>query len=208
MQPPGTYHRLRVKSNSRSPHHVNEEQLIKGCVRRDRIAQKYFYDTFSPKMYPLCCRYVKDPDDAEDVLVTSFTHILDRIGQYRGEGSFEGWIKRAVINEALSFLRKKKNMYMTTQLDDVDTAMIPHHDNDTLEQEDLLRMIGELPPGYRAVFNMYAIDGFSHQEIAAQMNISENTSKSQLSRARVYLQKLLAAREPSTKQLRHDIASR
>ena len=95
---------------------MNEEQLIKGCIRRDRIAQKYFYDTFSPKMYPLCCRYVKDPDDAEDVLVTSFTHILDRIGQYRGEGSFEGWIKRAVINEALSLLRKKKNMYMTTGL--------------------------------------------------------------------------------------------
>ena len=102
MQPPEVKLRLRVKSNSRRQLHVNEEQLIKGCIRRDRIAQKYFYDTFSPKMYPLCCRYVKDPDDAEDVLVTSFTHILERIGQYRGEGSFEGWIKRAVINEALT----------------------------------------------------------------------------------------------------------
>ncbi len=187
---------------------MNEEQLIKGCVRRDRIAQKYFYDTFSPKMYPLCCRYVKDPDDAEDVLVTAFTHILDRIGQYRGDGSLEGWIKRTVINEALSFLRKKKNMFMTMAIDEVGVEPASHHDHDPLAAEDLLRMIGELPPGYRTVFNMYAIDGYSHQEIAAQMNISENTSKSQLSRARVYLQKLLAAREPSTKHLRHDIASR
>jgi RNA polymerase sigma factor (sigma-70 family) len=187
---------------------VNEEQLIQGCLRRDRVAQKYLYDTFSPKMYPLCCRYVKDPDDAEDVLVISFSHILDRIGQFRGEGSLEGWIKRAVINESLSFLRKKKNMYMTAHLDDIETAMIPHYDNDPLEEEDLLAMIGELPPGYRIVFNMYAIDGYSHKEIAEQMNISENTSKSQLSRARVYLQKLLAAREPSFKQLRHDTASR
>ena len=186
---------------------MNEEQLIQGCLRRDRVAQKYLYDTFSPKMYPLCCRYVKDLSDAEDILVTAFTHILDRIGQYRGEGSFEGWIKRIVINEALNFLRRKKNMYMTTTLDDVDYELAAPHEHDRLAEEDLLRMIGELPPGYRIIFNMYAIDGFSHKEIAAQLNISENTSKSQLSRARVYLQKLLAEREHSPKRLPHDIAS-
>jgi len=145
--------------------------------------------------------------DAQDILVTVFTHILDRIGQYRGEGSLEGWIKRAVINASLSFLRKKKNMYMTATIEDAEMELAPHHDHDPLASEDLLRMIGELPPGYRIVFNMYAIDGYSHKEIADQLNISENTSKSQLSRARVYLQKLLAAREPSPKQLRHDIYS-
>ena len=154
-------------------------------------------------MYPLCCRYVKDPDDAEDVLVIAFTHVLERISQFRGEGSLEGWIKRAVINEALSFLRKKKNMYMTLAIEDAETALVAYHDNDPLVAEDLLRMVGELPPGYRIVFNMYAIDGYSHKEIAEQLNISENTSKSQLSRARVYLQKLLALQELSTKQLRH-----
>jgi RNA polymerase sigma factor (sigma-70 family) len=180
---------------------VNEEQLIKGCLRRDRIAQKYLYDTFSPKMYPLCCRYVKDPADAEDILVTAFTHILERIGQYRGEGSFEGWIKRTVINEALNFLRRNKNMYMTTTLEEVDYELASPHDHDRLAEEDLLRMIGELPPGYRAIFNMYAIDGYSHKEIAGQLHISENTSKSQLSRARVYLQKLLAEREHSPKMI-------
>ena len=205
MQPLGTHHRLMLKSNPRIPFQVNEEQLIQGCMRRDRIAQKNLYDTFSPKMYPLCCRYVKDPADAQDILVTAFTHILDRIGQYRGEGSLEGWIKRAVINESLSFLRKKKNMYMTTTIEDAETELIAHHDHDPLAAEDLLRMIGELPPGYRIVFNMYAVDGYSHKEIAEQLNISENTSKSQLSRARVYLQKLLASQEVSSKQLRHVI---
>lgn len=156
-------------------------------------------------MYPLCCRYVKDPDDAEDVLVIAFTHILERIAQFRGEGSLEGWIKRTVINEALSFLRKKRNMYMTTTIEDAETEHIAFHDHDPLVAEDLLRMVGELPPGYRIVFNMYAIDGYSHKEIAEQLNISENTSKSQLSRARVFLQKLLASQELSTKQLRHVI---
>jgi RNA polymerase sigma-70 factor (ECF subfamily) len=150
---------------------------------------------------------VKDHNDAEDVLVTAFTHILERIGQFRGEGSLEGWIKRAVINESLSFLRKKRIMYMMTPIEDAETELIAHHDHDSLAAEDLLRMIGELPPGYRIVFNMYALDGYSHKEIAEQLNISENTSKSQLSRARVYLQKLLASLEVSSKRLRHDIYS-
>lgn len=205
MQPLCPHHRLMMESNPRIPIQVNEEQLIQGCLRRDRLAQKHLYDTFSPKMYPLCCRYVKDLDDAEDVLVTAFTHILERIGQYRGEGSLEGWIKRTVINESLSFLRQKKNMYMTTNIEDAETELIAHHDHDPLAAEDLLQMIGELPPGYRIVFNMYAVDGYSHKEIAEQLNISENTSKSQLSRARVYLQKLLASQEVSSKQLRHVI---
>lgn len=205
MQPPVTLGRLIFESNPRILSKVNEEQLIQGCIRRDRIAQKNLYDTFSPRMYPLCCRYVKDHNDAEDILVSAFTHILERIGQYRGEGSLEGWMKRAVINEALTFLRKKKNMYMTTTIEDAEMELVAHHDHDPLAAEDLLRMIGQLPPGYRVVFNMYAIDGYSHKEIAEQLNISENTSKSQLSRARVYLQKLLASQEVSSKQLRHVI---
>lgn len=186
---------------------MTEKQLIEGCQRGDRIAQKQLYDSFSPKMYPLCCRYVKDLDDAEDVLVTAFTRILQRIDQYRGEGSFEGWIKRTVINEALSFLRKKKNMFLTAAIEEVEWEISGQKQPDALEEEDLLQMIGELPSGYRVVFNLYAIDGFTHKEIAAQLNISENTSKSQLSRARVFLQKLLAARESLPNTLRHDIAS-
>ena len=183
-----------------------EEELIKGCVRRERRAQKRLYDTFSSKMYALCCRYVKDSMEAEDVLVTAFTKILDRIDQFKGDGSFEGWIRRVVVNEALTHLRRNRSMYVETELEAADRDPDYQHLSDHLEAEDLLNMIQELPTGYRMVFNLYAIDGFSHKEIADQLNISENTSKSQLSRARVFLQKLLADRD-APKQQRHDVTT-
>ena len=183
-----------------------EEELIKGCVRRERSAQKQLYDTFSSKMYALCCRYVKDSMEAEDVLVTAFTKILDRIDQFKGDGSFEGWIRRIVVNESLTYLRRNRSMYVETELEAADRDPDYQHLSDHLEAEDLLNMIQELPAGYRMVFNLYAIDGFSHKEIADQLNISENTSKSQLSRARVFLQKLLADRD-APKQQRHDVTT-
>lgn len=186
---------------------ANEDELIKGCVRRERSAQKRLYETFSSKMYALCCRYVKDSMEAEDVLVTAFTKILDRIDQYKGEGSFEGWIRRVVVNEALTYLRRNRSMYIETELEAADREPDYQLMSDHLEEEDLMNMIQELPAGYRIVFNLYAIDGYSHKEIANQLNISENTSKSQLSRARVFLQKILAEREASTKQKRHDITT-
>jgi RNA polymerase sigma-70 factor (ECF subfamily) len=186
---------------------ANEDELIKGCVRRERSAQKRLYETFSSKMYALCCRYVKDSMEAEDVLVTAFTKILDRIDQYKGEGSFEGWIRRVVVNEALTYLRRNRSMYIETELEAADREPDYQLMSDHLEEEDLMNMIQELPAGYRIVFNLYAIDGYSHKEIAGQLNISENTSKSQLSRARVFLQKILAEREASTKQKRHDITT-
>jgi len=186
---------------------ANEDELIKGCIRRERSAQKRLYDTFSSKMYGLCCRYVKDSMEAEDVLVTAFTKILERIDQYKGEGSFEGWIRRVVVNEALTYLRRNRSMYIETELEAADREPDYQHISDHLEAEDLMNMIGELPAGYRIVFNLYAIDGYSHKEIAGQLNISENTSKSQLSRARVFLQKLLAERDATPKRQRHDITT-
>jgi RNA polymerase sigma-70 factor (ECF subfamily) len=185
----------------------NEEDLIKGCLKRDRTAQKRLYDTYSPKMYAVCCRYIKDSMEAEDVLVTAFTKILQRIEQYKAEGSFEGWVRRVVVNEALTYLRKHRSMYIETNLEtadrDPDYASISDH----LEEEDLLKMIQELPSGYRIVFNLYAIDGYSHKEIAEQLNITESTSKSQLSRARVFLQKLLADHDWTSNQHRYDITN-
>lgn len=186
---------------------ANEQELIKGCIRRERVAQKRLYDTFSSKMYALCCRYVKDTMEAEDVLVTAFTKILDKIDQYKSEGSFEGWIRRIVVNESLTYLRRNRNMYLETELEAANYEPDYHSISDHLETEDLLKMIGELPTGYRMVFNLYAIDGYSHKEIAEQLGISENTSKSQLSRARIYLQKLLTDNDWSTNQQRHDITT-
>jgi RNA polymerase sigma-70 factor (ECF subfamily) len=185
----------------------SEEELIKGCIRRERSAQKRLYDMFAPKMHTICCRYVKDAMEAEDVLVTAFTKILERIDQFKFEGSFEGWIRRVVVNEALTYLRRNRSMYLETELEAADREPDYSSLSDHLEAEDLLNMIQELPSGYRIVFNLYAIDGYSHKEIADQLNISENTSKSQLSRARVYLQKLLMEQSCISNQRHHDITT-
>lgn len=186
---------------------ADEQELIKGCIRRERGAQKRLYDIFSSKMYALCCRYVKDSMEAEDVLVTAFTKILDKIDQYKSEGSFEGWIRRIVVNESLTYLRRNKNMYLELELEAANYEPDYQAVSDHLEAEDLLKMIGELPSGYRIVFNLYAIDGYSHKEIAGQLGISENTSKSQLSRARAHLQKLLTDNDWNANQQRHDITT-
>jgi RNA polymerase sigma-70 factor (ECF subfamily) len=133
--------------------------------------------------------------EAEDVLVTAFTKIFERIDQFKGEGSFEGWIRRVIVNEALTYLRRNRSMYLETDLEAADREPDYQNISDHLEAEELMQMIQELPSGYRIVFNMYAIDGYSHKEIADQLGISENTSKSQLSRARTYLQKMLIDRD-------------
>lgn len=171
---------------------AKEDELIKGCLKRERNAQKQLYELYSSKMYGICYRYVRDAMQAEDILVTAFMKVFEKIEQFKSEGSFEGWIRRIVVNEALTFLRRNRSMYVETELENADREPDYEQISDHLEAEDLLKMIAELPAGYRVVFNMYAIDGYSHKEIASQLGISENTSKSQLSRARVYLQKMLA----------------
>ena len=167
---------------------ARETDLIDGCRRNNRAAQKALYDRMAGKMMAVCCRYVKDRMEAEDILVTSFTKVFERIDQFKGDGSFEGWVRRIVVNESLSYLRKNKTMYLETDLENADREGSQQALDTDLEAEDLLRMIAELPPGYKMVFNLYAIDGFSHQEIAEQIGITESTSKSQLSRARMHLQ--------------------
>ena len=133
--------------------------------------------------------------EAEDVLVTSFMKIFDKIEQFKHEGCFEGWVRRIVVNEALTCLRRNRSMYLETELEKVDQDPNYKSLSDHLEAEDLINMVNDLPAGYRIVFNMYAIDGYSHKEIAESLGISESTSKSQLSRARTYLQKVLKEQE-------------
>lgn len=172
-----------------------DQHVIEGCKRNDRHAQRFVYEHYSSKMYALCCRYVKDKMEAEDVLVTAFTKVFDRISQFKGEGSFEGWIRRIIVNESLTYLRRNKSMYVETDVEEADREPDYAQLNNELEAEDLRKLIAELPTGYRIVFNLYAIDGFSHQEIADQLGITESTSKSQLSRARTLLQKKLVELE-------------
>jgi len=174
---------------------ASENELIEGCKRHERHAQELLYRNFSGKMYAICCRYVRDKMEAEDVLVMAFTKILERIDQFKGEGSFEGWIRKVVVNEALTFLRKNKNMYLETDIETADREPDYEKLESNLEAEDLMNLIAGLPTGYRIVFNLYAIDGYSHKEIADQLGIRENTSKSQLSRARTLLQRNLVNQE-------------
>ncbi|MBL7864491.1 MAG: RNA polymerase sigma factor [Cyclobacteriaceae bacterium] len=176
---------------------ARETELIEGCRRKDRASQKALYERFAPKMLGVCCRYIKDRMEAEDVLVTTFMKVFDRLDQFKGDGSFEGWVRKIAVNESLTYLRKNKNMYLETDLEtahgEMDVTAISHE----LEAVDLQKLIASLPTGYRVVFNLYAIDGFSHKEIAEQIGISESTSKSQLSRARSHLQAKLAQMEKS-----------
>ena len=179
---------------------AQEEDLIRGCKRGDHHAQQRLFDRFSGRMYGICTRYVKNTMQAEDILVMGFTKVFDRINQYKGDGSFEGWIRRIMVNESLTYLRKTRAMVVETDLESAHQEPDYARLSDHLEAEDLLKLIEKLPPGYRIVFNMYAIDGYSHKEIAEALGISENTSKSQLSRARLYLQKMLAEIEGDQNQ--------
>ena len=184
---------------------ASELDIIEGCKKGDRHAQKLLYDRFSGKMFALYCRYVKDKMEAEDVLLTAFTKILGRIDQYKNEGSFEGWIRKVMVNESLSYLRKNKSMYVETDIEAVDKEPNYEKLENHLEAQDLLKLISELPSGYRIVFNMFAIDGYSHKEIGEQLGINENTSKSQLSRARSVLQKkLLTLDEVGVKEFKEN----
>lgn len=181
----------------------SEEKLIKDCVKGKANAQKALYDKFSDLMYGVCLRYVNDPDLAEDILITGFAKIFDKIGMFKFKGSLEGWIRRIMVNQALTYLRKNKSIYTSVDIEMADREPDLESLSDHLEAEDLLKMINTLPNGYRTVFNMYVIEGFNHREIGEELNISENTSKSQLSRARAMLKsKLLIADQNLEAKLR------
>src|ERR1043166_6831261 len=128
---------------------AKETELIDGCLRQDRQAQQQLYQRYAGKMYALCCRYVKGRMEAEDVLVMSFTKIFNRIGQYKGDGSFEGWIRRVVVNESLTYLRKHKNMYLETDIEDAVYEPDYHRLENDLEANDLMKLIESLPVRYR-----------------------------------------------------------
>jgi RNA polymerase sigma factor (sigma-70 family) len=173
---------------------MTETELFLGCLEKKPAIQKEVYERYSSKMYALCLRYVKETAAAEDVLIVGFMKVFDRIHQFKGTGNFGGWIRRIMINECLMYLDKEKNLYNEIGLDGILPAPVQSQPSDELAVEDLMKLINGLPSGYRTVFNLYAIEGFSHQEIAQKLHISENTSKSQLSRARAHLQKMINIR--------------
>jgi RNA polymerase sigma factor (sigma-70 family) len=172
--------------------HINSESdLIRGCIEGDRKFQEALYNIHSRKMYAVCLRYCSDTDDAQDVLQDGFVKVFRNLEKYRGDGSFEGWLRRIFVNTAIEHYRKKKHL---SSINDMVEASF-EDDNwsviDKLAEKDILNLIKKLSPGYRVVFNMYVVEGYSHKDIGEILNISEGTSKSQLARAKGLLQKMI-----------------
>jgi RNA polymerase sigma-70 factor (ECF subfamily) len=170
---------------------MTEQELIKGCKKQERNAQKYLYARYAPVLLGICRRYVKQQEDAEDVLLESFYKIFSNIDQYEGKGSFEGWMKRISVNESLMFLRKKHNFNLSIENNHLEIAEDSVGIEELLFEQDILEVMDALPTGYRTIFNLYVIDGLKHREIAEELGISINTSKSQLIQAKRKLASLL-----------------
>ncbi len=171
---------------------MTELELIEACKNEDRHAQKLLYDRYTPKMFGVCLRYCRSREDAEDVLVEGFFKVLTNIHQFRGAGSFEGWIRRIMVNEALMFLRKRHNFLLTVEVSNIEIKTNLNIE-DELMAADILALLDKLPTGYRTIFNLYVLEGYKHREIAEILGISINTSKSQLILAKKRLRSLLLA---------------
>lgn len=156
--------------------------------------QEELYNRFSSKMYSVCLRYAGNSDDAQDLLQEGFIKIFRNLDKFRGDGSFEGWIRRIFVNTSIESYRKKGNLHKVSDTEGVVVADKEWNVLDNLAEGDILKMIQELPPGYKAVFNMHVIEGYSHKEIGDALGITEGTSKSQLARAKVVLQKMVEQR--------------
>jgi RNA polymerase sigma factor (sigma-70 family) len=167
---------------------MDDVTLVKECVKGNPRAQRSLFDRFAPKMLSVCLRYAKDQEQAEDILQDGFVKIFGKLKDFKNEGSLEGWIRRVMVNTALDQIRKDLRLLGDVSTDDV-SYKIESNDfiTENLMAEDLMKMVRSMPEGYKVVFNMFAIEGYSHQEIAQQLGITESTSKSQYSRARAYL---------------------
>ena len=175
-----------------------DDAIIEGCAAGKRSAQAALYRKFASVMLAICLRYAQNRDEAEDILQEAFLKIFQNIGSFRNEGSFEGWMKRIMINHALNFYRKNRKTPFMEDIDSINETDIVEKDEDTalhapVSAEKLTALIQMLPPGYRMVFNLYVFEEYSHKEISQELSISENTSKTQLLKARRMLRKKLEA---------------
>lgn len=177
------------------PFFTTEAQLIVALKRGESRAQKIVYERFAGKMLAVCTRYCANKDDAEEVMLDGFMRAFEKIEQFREEGSFEGWIRRIMVTESLMFLRKAKQWRQEVPIDEVTVEPDYEWADTAVNESDLMRLVNQLPDGYRTIFNLYAIEGYAHAEIAEMLGISEGTSKSQLSRARMILQTSLKKME-------------
>jgi len=167
------------------------KEIIEGCLSGNRRDQELLYRRYAPKLYAVCLQYSGNTEEARDVLQEGYIKIFENLSRFNHDGSFEGWMRKIIVNTALERYRNKYYLNRVDGIDDIEEpeAEPENEDYAGLEAYDLLNMIMQLPPKYRMVFNLYALEGYSHKEIGNMLNISEGTSKSNLSRARNILQK-------------------
>lgn len=162
--------------------------LVNECAKGNSKAQRALFDKFAPRMLAVCQRYLRNNQEAEDVLQDSFVKVFQKIVDFKMEGSLEGWIRRIIVNTALDTIRKNKKLLDEVQVEEVQYKVsFTDHQFEGMDVEQLMKLISDMPDGYRIVFNMFAIEGYSHKEIADTLGVTENTSKSQYSRARAFL---------------------
>lgn len=167
---------------------MDDTTLVIECVKGNPRAQRMLFDRFSSKMLGVCLRYAKDSEQADDILQDGFVKVFTKLKDFKNAGSLEGWIRRVMVNTALDQIRKNGKTLGDVSVEDVQYKIENNdHIAEQLMAEDLLKLINSMPDGYKVVFNMFAIEGYTHNEIADTLGISESTSKSQYSRARAYL---------------------
>lgn len=180
---------------------MNDDDIIKGCLVKDRASQKALYERFYSKMMGVCMRYARDRDEAKDMVQEGFIKTFNKVSSFTGNGSLEGWVRRIMVNNAIDMIRKNKGQHMISSTYDPrhlpsDSYEETQADDDDIfarvTKEEILRAVQNLTPAYRTVFNLYVIDEYSHKEIAEMLNISEGTSKSNLAKARFNLRKQLS----------------
>ena len=172
---------------------MTEKELIDNCRKNNPIAQRALYDKYARKMMAVCLRYGRDYDTAHDLMQEGFIKVFTAIDSYTGNGSFEGWIRRIFINTALEYLRRNDILRETVDIDD--SEPMQEIDYSTVEQmsaDELMELVAELPTGFRTVFNLFVVEGYNHKEIGEMLGITESTSRSQLTRAKKWLQKRIS----------------
>lgn len=180
---------------------MTEELMLAGCIRNNATAQEALYNRFSPRMLGVCYRFAKNREDAEDMLQEGFIKVFTQIHQYRNEGALEGWIRRIVVHTCINILKKNKKFSESVDIIHANSVHVKEEEIPSIMQaKQVVECIRTLPLGYRTVLNLYAIEGYSHKEIAHMLDIEESTSRSQYTRAKAMLEEILVRKKIIQKQ--------
>ena len=176
---------------------MNEQAIIHGCLRQDPLCQRELYNHFSPKMLSVCYRFAPSREDAEDMLQEGFIRVFSQLKTFAGKGAFEGWVRRIIVHTCINFLKKHKKFNECVDLEYASDAVFTKEESiaSVMQGRQVMECIRQLPMGYRTVLNLYAIEGYSHKEIGEMLEVGESTSRSQYTRAKSMLEKMLIKKE-------------